>query len=103
MQIILRGNLPGTLPRQYLLRPVIFGIHITTESGTEFEECTLQFYDALKQITPIERKFKRDRTQPVKNLFFDVDETEFKLPADTCRVVWPELSEEDEVLVIPLF
>jgi hypothetical protein len=103
MHIILQGNLPVSIPRQFHLKRVEFGVNITTDDRREIEECTLQFYHSKGLVEPFERKFKLDRTQPIKNLLFDLDETEFKLYADMCKVVWPELIEDDEVVIIPLF
>ena len=103
MHIILQGNLPVSIPRQFHLKRVEFVVNITTDDRREIEECTLQFYHSKGLGEPVERKFKLDRTQPIKNLLFDLDETEFKLYADMCKVVWPILIEDDEVVIISLF
>ena len=103
MQIILTGNLPIPLPQKMQLKQVIFSVHISTTQGAEIDHCTLQFYHSQSFYPSFERKYERDTSQPIKNLLFDVDETEFTLTADMCRVTAPILQPDDEVFIIPIF
>jgi hypothetical protein len=89
MQIIPDGNQPGPIPHRLQMKQAIFSVYINTENGSEIDTCTIQFYHSQTSSPPIARKYLRDKSQPIKNLLFDVDETEFQLSADMCRAISP--------------
>ncbi len=102
MQITLSGNKPVPVPGTYHKR-VMFAVHVYTAEGNIIEQCVLQFYHSQNQYPVVERRYKVDNTQPIKNLLFDENEEDFNLYSDMCRLIWPILSDEDEVTVIKLF
>jgi hypothetical protein len=103
MQIILSGNLPASIPKKYLFKQGTFSVHINTIYQNEIDSCTVEFYHSQELVPPFQRKYQRDKAQPIRNLLFDLDETDFKLCADMCKVISPVLDEDDEVVIIPLF
>jgi hypothetical protein len=103
MEIILPANLPAAIPKKIYLKNGSFSIHINTIYQNTIDNCTIQFYHSQSLYPPFERKYLRDPQQPIRNLLFDTDESDFKLCADMCKVISPILDKDDEVVMISLF